>query len=99
MYTWFRKGKAAVTSGSDIVRFTGATLTTDPTKPVVGDAFTIDGVALYEIIVIDSDNTGEFIKLQKPYGHTLFAVSVPFCEPSKNKIILSAGFQYNYHSK
>jgi hypothetical protein len=32
-------------------------------------------------------------------GHTLFAVSVPFCEPSKNKIILSAGFQYNYHSK
>lgn len=68
MYTWFRKGKAAVTSGSDIVRFTGATLTTDPTKPVVGDAFTIDGVALYEIIVIDSDNTGEFIKLQKPYS-------------------------------
>ena len=68
MYTWFRKGKAAVTSGSDIVRFTGATLTTDPTKPVVGDAFTIDGISLYEIVVIDSDNTGEFIKLQKPYA-------------------------------
>lgn len=67
-YSWFRSGTCTVANGSDVVRFQNAQLTTSPTKPVEGDAFTIDGTKFYETIFIGSDSTGEYIKLQQPYS-------------------------------
>lgn len=66
-YSWFRKGTCTTVNGSDVVRFTGADITTAPTKPVVGDAFTLDGVTLYEVIFIGSDSTGEYVRLEKAF--------------------------------
>lgn len=69
--SWYRTGKAAVTQNSNIVRFTAANITTAPNKPVVGDAFLINnGTKLYEIIAIDSDTTGEYIRLDKIYAES-----------------------------
>lgn len=67
-YSWFRSGTCTVANGSDVVRFQNAQLTTSPTKPVEGDAFTIDGTKFYETIFIGSDSAGEYIKLQQPYS-------------------------------
>lgn len=66
-YSWFRKGSCTTVNGSEVVRFNAATITTAPNKPVVGDAFTVDGVNLYEVIFIGSDATGEFIRLKGSY--------------------------------
>lgn len=67
-YSWYRKGTATTTNGSDVVRFQNADVTTSPNKPVVGDAFTVDSSELYETIFIGSDATGEFIRLDRPYA-------------------------------
>lgn len=67
-YSWFRKGTCTTVNGSDVVRFTGADITTAPNKPVVGDAFTLDGVTLYEVIFIGSDSTGEYVRLEKAFA-------------------------------
>lgn len=66
-YSWFKKGTCTVTNGSTRVDFQNADITTAPNKPVVGDAFTIDFVTLYEVAFIGSDSTGEYITLDRPF--------------------------------
>lgn len=68
-YSWFRAGTATVTNGSDLVRFQDAKITTSPVKPVIGDAFMLNGLPdIYELIDIGSDSTGEFARLHKAYS-------------------------------
>lgn len=68
-YSWYRKGTCTV-NASNMVRFQNADITTAPNKPVVGDAFIVNGGKLREIVFIGSDSTGEFIRLNKAYDET-----------------------------
>lgn len=68
-YSWYRKGTCTVDS-SNTVRFQNAGITTAPNKPVVGDAFIVNGGKLYEIIFIGSDSSGEFVRLNKAYAES-----------------------------
>ncbi|CAL9955590.1 hypothetical protein VPHK250G1_0009 [Vibrio phage K250 g1] len=66
-YSWYRTGTCTTTSGSARVNFQNANITTAATKPVVGDAFTIDNSDLYEVIFIGSDATGEYVMLDRNF--------------------------------
>ncbi len=66
-YSWYRTGTCSVTSGNSRVNFQKANITTAATKPVVGDAFTIDNSDLYEVIFIGSDATGEYVMLDRNF--------------------------------
>lgn len=76
-YSWFRRGTCTVAQGSTRVDFTAANLLTAKNKPVVGDAFTVDGSNLYEVIALDSDTRGEYATLERPFGHA-GVTSVPY---------------------
>lgn len=65
--SWFRTGTVTVTNGSDVVTGFGTAWRTSATPPEIGDIFTVDGKALYEVLAINSD---ESIKLRKPYEET-----------------------------
>ncbi|MGL4638545.1 MAG: hypothetical protein ACRCVX_02285 [Shewanella sp.] len=68
-YSWYRTGTASVVNGSNVVRFQAAQITTSSTKPVVGDAFILNGSNdIYEVIFIGSDATGEFARLHKAWA-------------------------------
>lgn len=65
--SWFRTGTVTVTNGSNMVVGFGTAWRTSATPPEVGDIFSVDGKALYEIIAIPSETS---IKLHKQYDET-----------------------------